>query len=312
LAAFTRGSDRGYIYIEADFTEDLRNVLRRIPGLIRTQGNPCAKFIPPSDRIHTLRLPKDRELRFTVGQWVRVLKGKYKGDLGHIEKLLPWGGVRLLIVPRLPPPNRSSIKKGKRPRYTAPPPLSLFDPLFIKKTYNIVPKKKENTYFFNGDKFEHGLLVKDFGASAVSSTSVFISTEAHSLFLQSPHPLILACNRRNNFPNPAEWNLSPGELVHALSDDGKEIGLGHICKVDSRYAEVELKSGELLNLDWHNVGKYIRVGDFVEVVAGAHTGRKGFVDHVDGCDISIIETQGEEVCIVFSLENMLSIDSLCS
>jgi hypothetical protein len=154
--------------------------------------------------------------------------------------------------------------------------------------------------------------VKDFSASAMSSASVFISTEAHSLFLQSPHPLIVACNRRNNFPNPAEWNLFPGELVHALSDDGKRIGLGHICKVDSRYAEVELKSGELLNLDWYNIGKYIQVGDFVEVVAGAHSGRKGFVDHVDDRDISIIETLGEEVCIVFSLENLLSIDSLCS
>lgn len=310
MAAFTRGSDRGYIYIEADFTQDLRNVLHRIPGLIRTQGNPCAKFIPPSDRIHTLRLPKDRELRFTVGQWVRVLKGKYKGDLGHVKKLLPWGGVRLLIVPRLPPPDRSSIKKGKRPRSTTPP-LSLFDPLFIKKTFNVVPKKRKNVYFFNGDRFEDGLLVKDFGASAVSSAPAFISTEAHSLFLQSPHPLILACNRRNDFPNPAEWNLFPGELVHALSDDGKKVGLGHICQVNSKYAEVELKSGELLGLDWYNVDKYIRVGDFVEVVAGVHSGRKGFVDHVDHCDISIIETQGEEV-LFFSLENLLSIDSLCS
>jgi transcription elongation factor len=311
LTAFTRGPDRGFIYIEADPTQDLHDILRRIPGLIRTRGHPIIKFIPPDDRIRALRLPKVRELKFTVRQWVRVLKGMYKGDLGYIKELLPWGGVRLLMVPRLPPPDRSSNKKGKQPRSTAPPPLGLFDPLAIKKIHNVAPKERENFYFFNGDKFEDGLLVKDFGASAVSSTSVFISTEAHSLFLQSPHPSILESKQRNTFPNPAEWQLFPGELVQALSDEGKVIGLGHVRDVDSMYAEVELQSGTLLNLDWYNIEKCIGVGDFVEVVGGVYRGRTGFVDCVDGSDTSIIETLGKEVWF-FSLENVSSIDSLRS
>jgi len=163
-------------------------------------------------------------------------------------------------------------KKGKRPHSTAPPPLGLFGPLAIKKIHNMVPKKMENTYFFNGDQFEDGLLVKDFGASAVSSTSVFISTEAHTFFLQSPHPSILESKQRNTFPNPTEWQLFPGELVQALSDEGEGIGLGHVRNVDSMYAKVELKSGILLNLDWYNIEKYIGVGDFVEVVRGVYRG----------------------------------------
>ena len=215
------------------------------------------------------------------------------------------------MVPRLPPPDRSSNKKGKRPRSTDLPPLSLFDPLAIKKTFGVVPKKRENAYFFNGDKFEDGLLVKDFGASAVSSASVFISTEAHSLFLQSPHPSILESKRRNDFPNPAEWKLFIGELVQALSDEGKGMGLGYIRKVDSMCVEVELnsgaQSGALLNLEWYNVEKHIVVGDVVEVVGGVHSGRMGFVDCVDRSDISIVETLGKEVWS-FSLENLLSID----
>jgi len=217
----------------------------------------------------------------------------YKGDLGYIKELLPWGGVRLLMVPRLPPPDRSSKKKkDKWPYSTAPPPLGLFDPLAIKKIHNMVPKKTENTYFFNSDQFEDGLLVKDFGASAMSSASVFISTEAHTFFLQSPHPSILESKQRNTFPNP-------GELVQALSDEGKGIRLGHVRNVDSMYAEVELKSGILLNLDWYNIEKYIGVGDFVEVVRGVYRGRTGFVNCVDGSDISIIETLGKEVWFLF-------------
>jgi len=222
----------------------------------------------------------------------------YKGDLGYIKELLPWGGVCLLMVPRLPPPDRSSKKKkkkGKQPHTTAPPPLGLFDPLAIKKIHNMAPKKMENMYFFNGNQFKDGLLVKDFGTSAVSSASVFISTEAHTFFLQSPHPSILESKQRNTFPNPTEWQLFPGELVQALSDEGEGIGLGHVRNVDSMYTEVELKSGILLNLDWYNIEKYIGVGDFVEVVGGVYHGRTGFVDCVDGSDISIIETLGKEV-----------------
>jgi transcription elongation factor len=314
LAAFTRGSDRGYIYIEGDITNDLRDILRRIPGLVRTEGNPIFKFIPPSNRIRTLHLPKDRELRFTVGQWVQVLKGKYKGDLGYVNELLSWGGVRLLMVPRLPllPPSyRPSKQERKRPRST-PPPLNLFNPLAIAKTFNIVPKKRGNTYLFNGDKFEDGLLVKDFGASAVSSASVLISTEIHSLFLKSQHPTILSSNRLDEFPNPAEWCFFTGEQVKVFCDSESSKGRpGYIRNVESVSVEVELESGELVILkDWYNIQKCVRVGDFVKVVGGVQSGRMGFVDHVSGPDISIIEKLGEEV-LYFYIEKLL-IDLLCS
>ena len=319
LAAFTRGSDRGFIYIEGDFTNELRNILRRIPGLMRMGGNPISKFIPPSERIRTLRLPKDRELQFTVGEWVRVLKGKYKGDVGYVDELLSWGGVRLLMVPRLPriwPPDRrgSSSKLGKRPRSIRPPPLTLFDPLEIKNTFGRVPKKKENRYSFNGDKFENGLLVKDFDASAVSSTSVFFSTEAHSLFLRSQHQSILAIvgSPSKTFPSPAEWVFFIDELVVVFSESpcgvDKVVGRGHLRNVESNRVEAELKSGKLLDLAWCDVLKVFQVGDFVEVVGGVHRGRMGFVDRVDDPDISVVETLGEEV-LYFYMEQLSSIDS---
>jgi hypothetical protein len=278
---------------------------------MRTGGNAITKFIPPSERMRALRLPKDRELRFTVGQWVQVLRGKYKGDLGLVKELFPWGRVCLLMVPRLPPPDRSSIKKGKRPRSTAPPPLSLFDPLFIKKTFNVVPKKKGNTYFFNGDKFEDGLLLKVFGASNVSP-AVSITTETHSLFFESQHPLILrfAIGPTGEFPNPGEWHFFPGELVRAFSDTAYGIyglGLGHIRNVESEYIEVQLKSGALLSLKWYDVVKFFEVGELVEVVGGVHKGRMGFVVGVDSPDISIAEKLGEEV-LYCSLERLLSTD----
>ena len=113
------------------------------------------------------------------------------------------------------------------------------------------------------------------------------------------------------FPNPDEWDFFAGELVQAFSESSDDtyegIGLGYIRNVESKYIEVEFKSGALLNLKWYNVLKRIGVGEFVEVVGGVHKGRMGFVDGVDGPDISIVETLGEEV-LYFSLEKLLRTD----
>jgi len=110
-------------------------------------GNPIIKFMLPSDCIHVLRLPKDQELRFTIGQWVRVIKGKYKGDLGYVNELLSWGGVCLLMVPHIPciwPPDHSP---SKQPHSTPPTPLTLFALLAIVKTFGVAPKKKGEYIF---------------------------------------------------------------------------------------------------------------------------------------------------------------------
>ena len=145
-----------YIYIEADITKDLHDILHCIPGLIRRGGNSIYKFIPPSNHIQVLHLPKDWELQFEVGQWVWIIRGMYKGNVGYINKLLSWGGVCLLMVPRIWPLDFSMRKRGKQPHSTPPPPLTLFDPLAIMKTFCVVPKTKRNILMFKGDKFKIG------------------------------------------------------------------------------------------------------------------------------------------------------------
>ena len=156
--------------------------------------------------------------------------------------------------------------------------------------------------------------MKDFDTSAVSSTSVFFSTEAHSLFLRSQHQSILAIvgSPSKTFPSPAKWVFFIDELVVVFSESpcgvDKVVGRGHLRNVESNRVEAELKSGELLDLAWCDVLKVFQVGDFVEVVGGVHRGRMGFVDRVDDPDISVVETLGEEV-LYFYMEQLSSIDS---
>ena len=51
----------------------------------------------------------------SVGDWVAVHHGLYKGDMGYIQAIKNWGQVTILLVPHLPaPPMSGSSKKRKQ------------------------------------------------------------------------------------------------------------------------------------------------------------------------------------------------------
>lgn len=286
-AAFTRGPIRECIFIEADLNSDLLNFMRCMPGIVKKSGNPIVKVVPLEDRIGTIRLPKDLELSFTVGQWVQVTRGTHKGDLGYVRDLKAWGGVQLLLVPRLRlPSSLSSKKKGKRPRAIPPPDQALFHPSVIEKHFHVSPTQKgTNTYFFNGFTYEHGLLVKELDVYSVSTSPVFISSNLHILFLSSNHPAIL----KAQFPPPLEWKFFLEELVYII--EGPHRGkLGHIKLILPAHFDVDLNTMEgLFRLPWHNVRKHFVIGDFIKVVGGIHEGITGFVHSIAEDGISIIQ-----------------------
>lgn len=306
--AFTRGPIRGCIFIEADMTSELANLIYCTPGIMKRGGKPIIKFVPIEDRIKTITLPKDLELRFTVGQWIQVTKGTYKGDIGYVKELKAWGGVQLILVPRLRLPVATSTKiQGKRQRTVSPPDLALFDTSTIEKFYHISPTQKgPDTYFFNGCTFEHGLLVKDFDSYSVSSLPVFISSDSKFFFLNSRHPIIL----KAQFPPPIEWHFQLDDLVDII--EGPHKGkLGHIKLILPEHLDVDLSAGEgLARLPWHNVHKHFVMGDFVKIVGGMHEGRTGWIQSVTDCTVSIVQ-KGDttyvdncpvmEVCFLLSL-----------
>jgi transcription antitermination factor NusG len=290
LAAFTRGPIRGHIYIEANMSTNILNLLRLTPGIMKRCGEPIVKLIPIEDRTAIICLPADQDLKFVVGQWVQVTKGIYKGDIGYIREIKAWGGVQLLLVPRIQLQVTSlTNKQGKRRRTNPAPDCALFDPSIVETSLHVSPKKKgTSSYFFNGCTFEHGLLVKELDSYSVSSFPVRISSEHHFLFLNSGHQTIL----KAKFPPPLEWHFCLKELVKVMDGPHKDK-LAHIKAIMPELLEVDLSSGEgIIQLPWHKVCKQFVVGDFVKVVGGMHEGRTGWVHSVMESNISIIQRVG--------------------
>lgn len=260
--------------------EHLNRLLKITPGIVCRRTGIIREQIDFQDWTKMLTM-NDIEADVDVGRWVRVRKGTYKGDVGYVVAVESWG-VRLLLVPRLSPPNLSSSSLKRKRSAIAPEP-TLFDPNAIQRVYGTpAVERDDGTYQFRGNIFSNGLLVKEFDFHSISLTSVSMPTSMFFLFQQSRHPTILAAR----FPRPTEWSFDEGDRV-LISSSSK---LGVIESVGTETAEVNLASGEgIISVTWSELRKHIVIGDFVEVLSGPLRELTGWVEGVDGETVHIIQ-----------------------
>ena len=84
----------------------------------------ASNIVCPNDRLFlidmeewTKLLDMDSGIKFpSVGDWVTVCRGLYKGDVGYILSVENWGQVTLLLIPRPPPPPEVGPSSGKGKR----------------------------------------------------------------------------------------------------------------------------------------------------------------------------------------------------
>ena len=99
----------GWIYIEAFMNHALSKLLDSNPQCFRLQEG----FGATDMAEWMMLLDMDDERYPSVGDWVTVCCGLYKGNVGYVQHIENWGRITLLLVPRLssPPVVGSSGKR---------------------------------------------------------------------------------------------------------------------------------------------------------------------------------------------------------
>ena len=244
---------------------------------------PQPRHLPGADRFWTKVLSRRDSApnsNLDVGHWVRVLKGTYKGDVGCVAAITNFGGVNLLLIPRLPTPCLDS-SLSKRKRSTTPPEPKLFDPLAAKRDFHIAPVQQEpDIYRFNGYRFEHGLILKTFDLRSVSTTAVYIPTQLLYLYQSADHPALATFA----FPRPLEWHFAEGEVVLVRHTGQRCL----IKAVGDSFAEVDFRVEEgTVRVALSNLLKEFHPGDFVEVMGGRFQGQSGWVEGGSNINVNI-------------------------
>ena len=244
--------------------KQLGKLLTITPGVFQNRDGLVYQWIERSEGLKLLTMSDSNPL----GQWVKVRRGIYKGDVGHVMSTRD-SSVRLLLVSRLLPPKSNGVHTHS----TAP---ALFDHETVKQVYGTEPVRvNENIYSFQGKTFEHGLVIKEFSLNSVSKTVSSIPLHLFCLFEESSHPNIEAC--RSIFPKPSEWCFAEGDEAFIWKEcypPSYKSGTISALQTDS----IELTTMEgIVKVPWLFVRKVVREGDYVEITGDMHQGQAGWV-----------------------------------
>ena len=280
-SAFTRGSFRGSIYVEGVLDTNTTFLLSSTPGIIRKRSGIVRHAIDPSDWVNLLTM-KDPLTVVKALQWIRVLKGAYKGELGFVTDVEAWGA-RVLVVPRLKPPTPQATTSLKRKRTPIKPEPSLFNPATFSTMFQREPKLHyDGSYTSRGLVFRHGLLQLDLDFHSISLNSERIPGRILGLFKLSSHPALVG----TSFPPPEEWTFEEGEQVFLVSSEKKAT----IAAVKYNHLEVDLVTNEGIEVvSWYNVRKVFSAGNFVSVTSGPLRGTMGWVERIADDTVYILE-----------------------
>jgi hypothetical protein len=84
-SAFMRNSISGWVYLETTINEDLTHHLGLSPGIVRCNARIIWEQVDFADWTKVLsQHNSNANSNLAVGDWVRVCKGTYKGDVGYV------------------------------------------------------------------------------------------------------------------------------------------------------------------------------------------------------------------------------------
>jgi hypothetical protein len=99
-SAFTQGQIHSSIYLEATMNCKLISLLKVTHGIVWDLQGISYQGIPEEEWKALLTM-QEAHCQPSVGEWVRILKGSYKGDVAHVSALQEWQGISALLIPHI-------------------------------------------------------------------------------------------------------------------------------------------------------------------------------------------------------------------
>jgi hypothetical protein len=247
--------------------ERLIQLLKTVPGILQTRNGIRYKDISHNDSIRLLTM-KDDQRETSIGRWVMITKGLYKGDVAFIFEVHEWG-VDTLVLPRF---SYFSLKKNeKRKATTIRPQPDLFKASKLEPSIATELSSSEDgtEHRLGAYIFEYGLLVKQFNFASIGHPAITMPWQERSLIMMSEHPWIC----RSPLPRPSEWTFTENEQIAIIATKKN----GFIIRTDAEYADIEIPSEGTHRLSIDDIQKYFITGSYVCITSGPHREKEGWV-----------------------------------
>ncbi|KAH3688644.1 hypothetical protein WICPIJ_000370, partial [Wickerhamomyces pijperi] len=311
LSAFQRDNFTGYIYIEAEKLTAVDVALKGLPDIY-----PNGKVLVPVEEFpDLLRAARSDDVKLTEGAYVRIKRGKYKGDAAIIDSIEESGlEVTLQIIPRLDYKGTDLDDNGKRKRATSTfrPPQRLFNKKEAQQ-YDIANlfHKVDNTYTYRGENYIDGFLYKLYKVQFLETQNVKPTLEEVAKFdVGDDHGDLDLTSIAQSLKSSNNIVFNTGDRVQVLS--GEQQGLqGDVISVanDSVLVKPLQYKGNDLEFPISNLRKIFAAGDHVSIVSGKLTGNTGLVVDVKDDQVTLISDQSHKDVTVFANHLTKSLES---
>lgn len=310
-----------FIYIEA---RRLADVQQSIQGIDWVQPKKKTLLVEIKEMPQLLRINKPKKLQ--SGDWVRIKRGKYKGDLAQVDDVEPNGlEASLRVVPRLdyglnedlnaPPIDGLNGQMAKRKRQgTKPakrPPQLLFSEVMARKKHLKFLKSNSSLgkrhWDYLGDTYINGYLVKDFKVHQLETDNVRPMLDEISKFTAGgqgeAEDLDLSSLVVNAKSNISGQSYMPGEMVEVY--EGEQQGVyGKTVAVHRDIVTIHITEGDLqgqnIDVPVKGLRKRFRAGDHVKVIGkNRYTDEVGMVLHVQDDKVTFLSDLSTQEITLF-------------
>lgn len=314
LSVFQRDAFRGYIYIEAKKPEAIE---RALTGMVNVYAKQRI-IVPVKEYPDLLKQVKSSDVELVPGIYVRITRGKYKGDLAIVDNLSENGlEVRCKLVPRLDyGKNDDFDADGRRIKLKAPIIPRLFNEMEAR-TYDaqhLQPGRGPRSYIYRGEEYTEGFLFKDFRIQFIQTQDVRPrleeldrfqtgNSEEDGLDLAAVAASLKGVKGQDGDSSTA---FQPGDKVEIRRGEQAKT-VGRVLNVSLNEVKIlVLNSGDRQFVDQEltvpasDLRKVFSSGDHVKVTEGVHSDETGLVIKIDGDSVVFLSDQTNEDVRVFA------------
>lgn len=313
LTVFQRDAFRGYIYIEAKRPDAIDKAL---VGMVNVYVRDKL-LVPVKEYPDLLKQVKSSDVELVPGIYVRITRGKYKGDLAVVDNLSENGlDVRCKLVPRLDYGRNDEVdREGRKIKLKVRPLPRLFNEQEARMYDGdfLQPGRGVRNYIYRGDEYIEGFLYKDFKLQFVQTKDVHPTLEELDRFQTGNEEdgldlsaIAASLKSKNKTEGKQSTAFQPGDKVEIRrGEQAKTIGL----VVEAALNEITISvtdSGDpkfvnqRLTVPANDLRKIFHEGDHVRIVEGKHFDETGLVIKIDGDSVVLVSDQTREDIRVFA------------
>lgn len=316
LTVFQRDSFKGYIYIEAKRAEAID---RALAGMVNIYPK-NRLLVPVREYPDLLKQVKTSDVEIVPGLYVRMSRGKYKGDLAIVDNLSENGlDVRCKLVPRLDyGKNDSFDRDGRRIKLKLRPPARLFSEQDARNYDSefLSPGRGPRAYVYRGEDYIDGFLFKDFKIQFVQTKDVNPTLAELERFnvgddgIDVSAVALMKKEQTSAFQPGDKVEVRRGEQARTI---GKvtALSLNEVTMVVTDSGDPRFVNQELTVVA-ADLRKVFASGDHVRVVAGKHADETGLVIKLEGDSVVLLSDQTKTDVRVFANYLVKATDALTS